>query len=1487
LKNKSVAKNIKKRLARFAFYLLLVIISLPLVLTMLFRSPLIQTLSARIATKMISQKLKREITIESLSLSFYDGLYLAGLKAYDHKNNPILVVNSLKADPDFPWLNSLEFDDIEIDGALFTYGKYKGDNNYAFMMFLGLDSTSKSSGNRFQLDIKNLRITNSTFRLFDETKSYSNKNGIDYANIVIDDINGYLSNFQLINDSVNSKILMLSVTEKSGMKIQNLACDFAIGPGGLKAYNSIISTKNSQLNFDLDFFYTSYSAMGEFIDSVEMRGEFRNSQLDLSDLGYFSDVLFQMPDKIGFNGTVYGKVNELTGENILLEYGNNTSFSGSAYIRGLPDFYDSYITLGIHEFKTSKCDMQSFVLPIEEQNLDIPFNLNCTDNIAVTGNFIGYYGNFESKLFIKLPKGHLDAIINFNENKNDSIQLNVSVDAQDLDIGRILSINELSSPYSFSAYITAKGKSAEELNFGFNSLINSGGLLGYNFKRVKLVGDYHGDTLNTSFRLGDKNLMALGSLRYSAGETPYINFESEIANANLNKLGLWQKPLHLSSNVKLEISGFDIDKMEANLILTNTNLIFYEEAYAINSLLLSKSFDQQNASVIKLESDIADAKLYGDYKLSELSEQTFALINNYYPITNAQSDTLSKNTILNFEIKDGKLIHDQLVKGLEFDKGSKGEIHLDFEKNTVDMNITSDKIDYYGIGLFGNTISAHTSDSSINVNYSLKSIILKDSTTKDKTVLGLDDFNYKADIANGIMDFNISWLNTDSSSLDKGLITGSLSHDSLAETLNIDDLDIFINGTKWIMDTLGQIRFDTLGVKFEDIQIVAGTSQLEIDGRLPNNESDTLSIKFDKWNLSYFDILTIPYNMDLDGLISGTVELGMIKENPTIISNVKINKFQLNGEYLGQVHLLNTWDNVNESIYLKGQIIDDSNSTPGEMFLASGYYYPFSKGDMLKIDVKFKQFKLPSIEPFLNSYVAQIKGTASGNVKIRGTVSEPVITGQATINETSLIIKYLNTRYSFSNVISFEKDMIRFDKLILYDTLGNTAQVRGYLKHQNFKKPWLDVNISTDKLLFFNTTRQMNDFYYGTGILSGDIKIQGAPSDIKLNITTTTKRGTKVYLPLDYTTELSDKDYIVFIKSEADSTMEIIEMEEKKELLKENELKYNINLKIGITPTARIEIAIPSNMGSIEAQGKGDLKMEVNSDGDFKLFGEYIVERGLFNFTVENLVNKRFELVKGGRISWTGDPYTAIVNIKGLYKVKANLSSLGIVIDSSASYKNKVNVECYINLKDKLLDPSLKFEIKMPDLDPDLQRLVYAELDTTNAAMMNQQMISLLVLGSFSFGNASGIGLSTSYYTVLTNQLSGMLSQISEDFDIGVNYKPGDNVSNEEWEVALSTQLFDDRLIIDGNFGVSYDRSHSNASNIVGDVDIAYKLTADGRWIMKVFNHSNVNSWYYYNNYDKVSPYTQGIGIAYRKEFNTLKELFTRKNRRLKVKKDK
>ena len=448
---------------------------------------------------------------------------------------------------------------------------------------------------------------------------------------------------------------------------------------------------------------------------------------------------------------------------------------------------------------------------------------------------------------------------------------------------------------------------------------------------------------------------------------------------------------------------------------------------------------------------------------------------------------------------------------------------------------------------------------------------------------------------------------------------------------------------------------------------------------------------------------------------------------------------------------------------------------------------------------------------------------------------------------------------------------------MIYDTLGNFANIDGYMSHNHFKDSRFDVRLSTDKLLFFNTTRKMNDLYYGSAITSGNLFVTGSLNDIRLEMDVSTLEGTNVSLPLDYSMEFSDKDYIVFVNPESDT---ILINYEKNAVLEpepeDEELAYEIGLQMDVNPSAFVKIFIPNDLGRIESRGYGNLSMEFNSLGDFKMIGDYTVDKGFFNFNLANLVNKRFELVKGGRISWSGDPYDANLNIRGLYRVKTNLASLGIVVDSTTDFKNRVNVEAYVILTNQLIDPEIRFEIKIPELDPDLRRAVFAQIDTTNVAMLNQQVISLLVLGSFSASNASNVNLSSAYYSVITNQLSKVLSRISDDVDVGINYKPGDQVSQEEFELALSTQLFDDRLSIEGNVGMTYDKAQRNASNIVGDVDMSYKITEDGRWVLKVYNHSNVNSWYNYSTYDKTSPYTQGVGVAYTKQFNSIAEIFRR-----------
>ena len=199
-------------------------------------------------------------------------------------------------------------------------------------------------------------------------------------------------------------------------------------------------------------------------------------------------------------------------------------------------------------------------------------------------------------------------------------------------------------------------------------------------------------------------------------------------------------------------------------------------------------------------------------------------------------------------------------------------------------------------------------------------------------------------------------------------------------------------------------------------------------------------------------------------------------------------------------------------------------------------------------------------------------------------------------------------------------------------------------------------------------------------------------------------------------------------------------------------------------------------------------------------------------------------------------------------------------------------------MTNRLMNPNIKFDIYLPSAEEETRSRLKGALNTDDE--MSKQFLSLLVINSFmpdpnrvnsggtgSSGNnfgAAGVGVTTS--ELLSNQLSNWLSQISNDFDIGVNYRPGDEISSDEVEVALSTQLLNDRITINGNLDMGGNQisttSATTTSNIVGDFNVDIKLNRSGKLRMKAFNRANDN--FLYEN----SPYTQGVGLSYHEEFN-------------------
>lgn len=1476
----------KKKLLKFLLNIFLVLLSIPFAITFLYREPLVQTITARLATKIFSDRMGYSISIRTININVFRGIELKDLVVKDHHNNVMLGVKHLIAKPAYVdyTVVGLAFYRVELEEADFRYGIYKGEkmSNVDFILekIAGTDTTASTGKSAsFKLMVKSLSLNNSRFQYFDEDLKDDSLKTMDYANLIFDSIYIKANRFVLIDDSIHLHIEKLSTNEKCGLKVRDLAANFSISGTGLHAHNLLVKSGKSDLDMDLDFNYKTWATYSYFIDSVEMEGVFRPSYFFMADVGYFSETMLSMPNLLGLSGNVKGTVSHLRGTDLRVHYGEHTRFAGNALIKGLPDFFTSYMQADIRELVTIPCEAKTFKIPTDEPVFNYLDHFSCNWPISIRGDFKGYYSDFVANLDISSREGNLEAEISFHQDEEGMMQFSTMMQASGITLGNILDQPEMLGKASTNFTITGSGKTMDDLALEGNVFIQSVDFLGYSYKNINVNGTLKNRLFNCFINSKDVNLRLDARVSVLLAEQPDIRFEAALYRVNLSKLFHWQDEFAFSAHADVHFNGLDPASMTGEILLDTATLLFSENRYKWKNFSLSKEIDSSKLQKIKLNNDFIQADLTGQYNIRYLPTHVLNLMNYFFEFSSDIDTTFlgqGEYAWLNLNLKNSRIIENELVPGLVISPNSLIQAYLNFDKKEVNIAADITQLEYMDVVLKNNNIDVNTINKKVQMLFNSQRIILKDSSENDKTVFGIDDFFVHTKVGNDSLLFGIYWKNKDTVHKNSAIGEGLIYKSKNAIGLSFSRSEFVINDTLWKIGPQNLVMYDSAGLSFTNFDIYGGMSQLSVNGTWPKVDKDSIDVSFRDFNVSNIDLLTKLANIDLDGEINGFVEYAMVGENPTFISDLTIKNFKLNNELLGTARIMNTWDNSNKSVFVNSQIIKEGNVGKGEVFSIKGFYFPFEEEEAINLNVSFNRFKLASIEPLVSDFVRNVEGYATGVFKINGSFQKPVLTGKIEFYRTSLLVNYLNTKYSFSNDITFEPDKINLSNLQIYDTLGNTASITGSLYHKYFSDPNFDFTINTDRLLFFNTTKKMNDLYYGTAITSGNIRVMGNPRDITLYMDVSTAEGTNVFIPLDYSVEISDKDYIVFVQSDKDKRKQnsIAEAERKRKA--EENLKYNLRLGMDINSNANVTIFLPSDLGKIESKGEGDIVMNVNSNGEFTMIGDYMVDKGIFNFALGNLVQKRFELVHGGRISWTGDPYAASVQIKGLYKVKTSISNLGIELDSSSNYKTKVTVECYVVLTNQLLNPDIRFEIRIPDLNPDLQRAVFTNLDTTNQAMMNEQMISLLVLGTFSFSNASNVSLSTSYYAVLANQLSSMLSKLSDAVDVGVNYKPGDNVSENEFDIALSTQFLDDRLLVEGNFGMSYDKSAQSASNIVGDVDVSYNLTKDGRWILKGYNHSNVNSWYNYSNYDKYSPYTQGVGIAFRRDFNTIAELFQR-----------
>lgn len=1455
-------------------------------LSLLVRHPFTQTILAKMATTYLSNKFQTEVNIDRLEITSFKSLSMKNFLVHDQRNDTLLFTGKFSVNlKDYSFKNSnFNIAKINLEDADIRLRKYKETNelNLKFIRdsFRGdtlavsqthVQDTLINTQKDLLLSLEGLTISNSTFVFENQTKEKKHA-WIDFRDIEVHINHLDVSNAIIENDTLMVDINQISLFEKSGFQVDSLSCQFKISPNILQAQELLLKTPVNDIDLDLTFSYNNFKEYKDFIKDIHIHSTIRPSTINLVDVGYFAPVMFKMDNRIKISGNIKGTVDNFKVKDFKFAYGGTTQFRGNVQMNGLPDIKETYSHLSIKDFFTTIEDVRKLNLPIQNTHVVLPEILTNLGKIKVNGKFTGFYNDFVSYGSFRTEIGQIYTDILLVVNSEDDIEYQGKIAANDFNVGKFLGIGQYVNRLDLNADIIGSGLSFENMNISLNGIIDSLEFFNNIYNEIIIRGDLVDQKFEGNVNVTDElgNLDFNGIIDYSQN-IPRYNFIAALKDAQLQKINLANRDpsMSLSTNLNINLIGDQIDNMQGIIMIDSTKYSELGETYVMNDFTLSITRDESRYSLIRLYSDFIDAAVEGNLYLLEIPKQFYKIGNQY--LDTLFADSYSTDTTLNDQdfVFDIQLKNTNPITQLflpELQVANETQLIGGFNSTISNffLDVFSEEIIYNGKKIKNLSVETYTHEDEFYVSIHAKKVLLSDSVFMDSLIT-----IFRA--RNDSIIYSINWQNDNKDVQNYGDFEGYLSIFSPQKMeLKIDHGTLALNDKLWWIKESNLMQIDSSQLDFHEVALYNEVQEIKVNGKIAENTSDTLQIGFSNFDLAGLRPILRRIKIDADGQINGEIKLIDFYNSPSFLSDLTISDFYFNDEKLGEAKIQSTWDPNNDAFNILGEIIYTGNIGKSKTLEVKGTYYPNRSDDNYDIGFKLNNYKLNTLQPFLRSFSSQLEGMANGEARLIGSKEKPQLLGEINLLRTQLKIDYLNVSYYLADKVYLDDNVIYFNDITVYDSSNNTAKASGKIYHDNLRDFRLDLEFDAQNLVGFNTTRAQNEMFYGSAFATGRVNLYGPLNNLNLDIIARTEKGTNVKIPISYGTEVTENDYIVFVNNNTDSLI--------------NKSDYNVEmngitlyLDLNITHDADIQMFLPYNMGNIKGRGKGDIKMAIDPGGDFTMEGDYVINRGSFFLTLQSILNRNFEIRRGSKIMWTGDPYNAQINLKAVYKVKTKLGQFAPEQDSAT----RVPVDCVISLSNRLLNPEIKFTVEFPDLKDDTKQFIYARLDTNDQAMMSQQMISLLVLNSFTdpSGTSGSVGFNT--FSLLTNQLNNWLSQISNDFDIGINYRPGDQLTAQEVEVALSTQLFDDRVSVDGNVGMRENEKTQKTNDLVGEVTVEVKITKDGRFRAKAFNKSNND--YLYKSY---APYTQGVGVFYTQEFNRLRDLFKKKNKKKKQKKD-
>ncbi|MEP2023174.1 MAG: translocation/assembly module TamB domain-containing protein [Reichenbachiella sp.] len=1315
--------------------------------------------------------------------------------------------------------------------------------------------------------------------------------GKDYHHFVYDSIQSQVSYFGFVDDSLGMKInYFSSIDPDQQLHIKKFVTDFSFTKEQMTFSKLELNTNQSSIKDSIVFKYDSPSNFKYFVDSVSFFANFRGSTISFDDLSLFSQSLKNINKTVSFNGQLSGSINRLNFSDFYIESKGGSYLVGNVNLNGLPNLSETFINLELKNSTINPYDILDFTSPkFEEQITSIGI-------MKFQGKYMGFLSDFVADGQLNSSVGRVKTDLNFKIKEGGKAWYTGSLELQKFDLRSILQKQDKIKQITLSGKINGSGLNENNANFKLDAQVDSLLIENYTYRNLSTNGHFRLGFFDGVLAVNDPNLNFKGKVNIDIKDQKNkVNIKAKLDTINLKPLGISEKEINFSSRIDLDMKGLKIDDLVGYINLYDNHIVYEGKSLKIDSLKFLSSLIG-STRIIHFETDGLTGQMNGEFRnsvfirtIQEFYKEVKLNLNNNEEDLSAYYAIKSNAQLEKYNVKIDVNLWDlnKFIKPFypEFNISKEVKLHGSFLQDSISrLNLYGaiDSLEFSNI-----TLSKNYLDVNISKGYFDRS-----TTASVYAASNQQDWSNKYQTENVFTD--IVW-NDDSMSVSLNIEQPEFSNHIAIESsvqfftdstqLHFQNSDIKILGKEWFWDRSNKITHKDGEWSFNAVKASNGIEKLEISGMYSKSPSKSLYIDLKEFNIQ--NIQSFVSN-NIEGAVDGRIKIKRQEENDLIEGNLIARALKIDGFLIGNVFGISTWESEKERLALNLDLIQNEK----KKIEIKGLYYPKKEKDQLDLHARFDSANLKIAEPFLKKNFTEIGGIASGQFSIKGTPKYPILKGTGAVTNGKLLVNYLNTRYKFNGNLFFDENEISTRKLVLEDSEHNIAHLTGGVFHDGFKNIVLDFQGEFENFKLLNTTAADNSAYYGVAYGTGNINFLGAIDNIQISAEAQTNKGTRLSIPLGESTnsKIEQKEYIEFVDLKDNQNIQkLIEEVHTQEKLKIKGLELDFNLEF--TPDAYVELIFDVQAGDIiRGRGTGNIELQINTDGDFTMFGDYTIESGGYNFTLYNIINKEFEIKKGSTISWYGDPYGANLGISASYRQLTSLAPLMTkFLDpediNSPETRKKYPSIVDLKLKGNLLSPTINFDINIEDYPPNnqlpnssvtLDEMVSAFKANlnTNEQEMNRQVFSLIILRRFSSENSFQVNSQTignSLSEFVSNQLSYWATQVDENLEVDVDLAGLSDDAYNTFQLRLSYTFLDGRLRVTRGGSLPNQETKGDVSSIIGDWTVEYLLTDDGRFRVKMYSRSDLDDL---NTQDE-SNFETGFSLQYIKSFDHLNQILS------------